>query len=170
MAKYIVDILKEVDADPALLKTTYAGNAALRTVFENAFLPENKWLLPEGDAPYKQTAEPLGMTPTNIYTELRRFYIFRRQDLEAIRRESIFISLLEGVHESEAKLLVAIKDQVLPSLYKNITAEVVADAGFITLPVQEEVKPVAKKAAAKKTTAKKATKKSAKETPSETDS
>lgn len=166
MAKYIVDILKEVDDNPSLLKTTYAGNAALRTVFENAFLPENKWMLPEGDAPYKQTAEPLGMTPTNIYTELRRFYIFRRADLESIRRESIFISLLEGVHESEAKLLVAIKDQVLPSLYKNITVDVVADAGFIVKPVVvEETKP-----AAKKTAAKKATKKSAKETTPSSDS
>ena len=149
MAKYIVELMDDINNDPSILKTKLAGNAAMKVIFENAFIPEMKWMLPEGDAPYNPTPEPLGMTPTNLYTELRRFYIFRREDLADVRRESIFITLLEGVHESEAKLLVAIKDQKLTDLYPNITAEVVADAGFIPAP--------AKPAAKKKTTKKKAT-------------
>lgn len=155
MAKYITEILDEVNKDTSKLKE-YKDNAAIRLVFEYAFLEENKFILPEGNPPYKEDSAPIGMSPANLYQEVRRFYIFKRDDLTPTKRESLFISLLESVHPSEAKLLLAIKDQDLPKLYSKITRDLVESEGFI--PRREkavEPKKAVKKSAPKKTSTRK---------------
>lgn len=131
MTKRIPEILKEINEDPSLLKTTYARNNALAIIFKHAFLPEHKFDLPETDPPYKEDEAHESMSATNLYSELRRLYIFTRTDLQKIRRESLFIQLLEGVAKDEAKLLLAIKNQELPKLYKKITKKAVTEAGYI---------------------------------------
>ena len=129
--KYIPEILEEVNKDISKLKN-YAENMALRLVFQYAFIPEKKFDLPEGDPPFKPDSAPIGMTPTNFIQEIRRWYIFTKErELPKPRKEHLFIQLLESVHPSEAKLLLAIKDQKLSSLYKNITSDVVSQYGFI---------------------------------------
>jgi hypothetical protein len=129
--KYIPEILEEVNKDTSKLKN-YSDNTALRLVFQYAFIPEKKFDLPEGDPPYKPDSAPIGMTPTNFIQEIRRWYIFTKErELQKVRKEHLFIQLLESVHSSEAKLLIAIKDQKLSSIYKNITSEVVSQYGFI---------------------------------------
>lgn len=152
MAKFITDILTEINEDPKKIET-YKGNAALRFIFEHAFLPEKKFALPEGAPPYKEDSAPLGMTPANLYMEVKKLYVFCREDLTALRRETLFVNLLENVHPTEAKLLIAVKDQELPKLYKNITHKLVSDAGFIPAPVETPKEPKVKnsKAPAKKT-------------------
>lgn len=130
MAKFITEILSEINENPEAI-ANYKGNAALKLIFENAFIEENKFLLPEGSPPYKEDPAPIGMSPSNLYQELRRLYIFRRTDLTDNRRQSLFINLLESLHPSEAKLVVAIKDQNLESLYPNITRELITNYGFI---------------------------------------
>ena len=131
MAKYITEILKEVNEDPKLLSTVYKDNAALRYIFEYAFVPEKKFELPEGDPPYKQDAAPIGMSPANLYQEVKKFYVFCRKDLKPIRRETLFIQLLENVHPDEAELLLAIKDQTLHKKYKKLTKAQLIKAGFL---------------------------------------
>ena len=71
------------------------------------------------------------MSPAILTQELRRFYVFLRKDLKPIKREALFISLLESVHPSEAKLILAVKDQKLHKLYKKVTRKAVEEAGFI---------------------------------------
>lgn len=138
MFKFIPEILDECNTDVKLLDN-YRGNAALKFIFEHAFLIEKKFLLPEGDPPFKPDAAPIGMTPCNFTQETKKLYVFTaaRQDLKALRRETLFIQLLENIHPSEAKVLLAVKDQRLNKLYKNITAKVAAEYGFITLPVKQ---------------------------------
>ena len=130
MAKYITEILTEINDDPQLIEQ-YKSNAALRILFEHAFIPERKFILPEGEPPFKPDAAPLGMTPANLLMEMKKLYIFCREDLQPIRRESLFINLLENVHPEEAKLLLSVKEQKLSKLYKKITKKLVSDAGFI---------------------------------------
>jgi hypothetical protein len=139
MAKYITHILDEINADPKKIEQ-YKANAALRLIFEHAFLPEKKFELPEGDPPYKQDSGPLGMTPANLYQEVRKLYVFCRKDLPTIRRETLFVQLLENLHPSEAELVLAIKDQKLTKKYPKITHKLVADAGFIPAPPAKESK------------------------------
>lgn len=139
MAKYITEVLKEINDNPALFETTYkkfGDGGPLGTMFKHAFLPEYKFLLPEGDPPYKKAAEPLGMTPSRFIQEVRKFYLFCRKDLTATKREQLFIQMLEGIHPDEAKIVIAVKDQTLTKLYPNITHEVVAKAGFVPPPTQ----------------------------------
>jgi hypothetical protein len=139
MTKYITDILTEINSDPKSIEK-YKGNAALRLIFEHGFLPEKKFALPEGDPPYKKDAAPLGMTPANLYQEVRKLYIFCRTDLVAIRKETLFVQLLENLHPSEAELVLAIKDQKLTKKYPKITHKLVAEAGFISAPPVKEPK------------------------------
>jgi hypothetical protein len=58
----------------------------------------------------------------------------------------LFIGLLEGVHPSEAAVLIAVKDQKLHKMYPKITHKLVSEAGFIPAPVEKEKKTVAKTA------------------------
>ena len=111
----------------------------IKTICEYAFDPAKKWILPEGEPPFKPAAEPMGMTPTNLYGELRRMYVFTRADLKPVKREQLFISLLEGVHPDEAKLLCVIKDQILHKMYPKVTRKLVTDAGILP-PVEKKAK------------------------------
>mgnify|MGYP003350843361 CR=1 FL=1 len=115
---------------------TGVQTCALPILLEDAFLPDRKFDLPEGDPPFKPDDGPLGMSPANFFQEVRKFYIFRRKDLPKIRREQLFIQMLEGLHPSEAKVLIAVKDQNLNSLYNNISHKVLAQYGLI--PEQKE--------------------------------
>lgn len=136
MTKYIPEILEEVNANPQALEK-YKGNAALRLLFEYAFLPEKKFDLPEGDPPFKPDAAPIGMTPGNLFQEMRRLYVFTPERvLSHVRKEQLFIQLLENIHPSEAKVILAVKDQQLNKLYKNVTSDLAAEYGFI--PKQEK--------------------------------
>jgi len=136
--------MDEINADPSTI-AKYKDDAAIRLIFEYAFDPEKKMLLPEDAPPFKAAAEPLGMTPTNLYNELRRLYVFCRADLKPIKRESLFVSMLEGVHPTEAKMLIAVKDQTLHKLYPKITRKVAEGVGFVA--------PLAKKETTKKSVA-----------------
>ena len=133
-------MLKEINDNPKAIEN-YKQEFLLKVIFAHAFLPNYKMNLPEGEPPFKPAAEPMGMTPTNMFSEARRMYVFLREDLSAIKRESLFISLLEGVHPDEAKVLIAIKDQKLTKLYPKITHKLVSDAGIIPAPVAKEKKP-----------------------------
>lgn len=137
MRKYVTQMLDDIQADPKCIEQ-YKGDSVLKTIFEYAFMADKKMILPEGDPPFKPAAEPLGMTPTNLFGEVRRFYVFCRADLTPLKRESLFISLLEGVHPLEAEVLIAVKDQTLHKKYPKITRKLVTDAGFIP-PLEKKV-------------------------------
>lgn len=146
MRKYVTQVLEEINTDPTSIDK-FKTDAAIKLIFEYAFDPSKKMILPEGTPPFKLASEPMGMTPTNLYNELRRLYVFCRKDLTPIKRESLFISILEGVHPEEAKMLIAIKDQTLTKMYPKVTHKLVNDAGMVSVP------PVAKKVATKKSEA-----------------
>jgi hypothetical protein len=139
MKKYLTQMLTEINEDPKAIEN-YKQDFLLKVIFAHSFLPDYKFILPEGEPPFKPASEPMGMTPTNLFSEARRMYVFTRNDLTAIKRESLFISLLEGVHPDEAKVLIAVKDQKLNKLYPKITHKLVSDAGIIPAPVKKPAK------------------------------
>jgi hypothetical protein len=76
----------------------------------------------------------LGVTDKQGHTTIRReskhFYRFVRggdDRLNQIRRETMFINILEGLHPLEAEIVVLVKDGKLESKY-NISKEVVSIA------------------------------------------
>ena len=67
---------------------------------------------------------------TTIRREFRNFYQFLKggnDGMRNIRRETMFINILEGLHPLEAEILVLIKDRKLDTKYK-ITKDVVSQA------------------------------------------
>lgn len=134
MAKYITEVLREINDNPELFKTTYkkfGDGGPLGVMFKHAFLPEWKFKLPSGDPPFKPAPEPLGMTPSRFINEIRKFSHFCRTDLKSTKLEMMYVQMLEGIHPDEAKIVNAIKDQKLTELYPNITYKAAAEAGFV---------------------------------------
>lgn len=139
MRKYVTQMLDEINADPSKIEL-YKNDAALRIVLTHAFVPEKKFILPEGTPPFKPAAEPMGMTPTNLFNELRRMYVFCREDLTPLKREGLFISFLEGIHPEEAKMIIAVKDQALDKLYPKINRKLLEKAGLLTPKAKKDEK------------------------------
>jgi hypothetical protein len=139
MRKYVTQMFDEINADPDKL-ALYKDDAAVRIILTHAFVPEKKFILPEGEPPFKPAAEPLGMTPTNLFSELRRMYVFCRADLTPLKRESLFISFLEGIHPTEAAMMIAVKDQELHKVYPKITRKLLEKHGLLTPKEKKEQK------------------------------
>ena len=67
---------------------------------------------------------------TTIRKEYQRFYNFCKggnDQLKSLRRETMFIQMLEGLHPLDAEILCLVKDKNLEEKYK-ITKEIVSEA------------------------------------------
>ena len=67
---------------------------------------------------------------TTIRKEYQRFYNFCKggnDQLKSLRRETMFIQMLEGLHPLDAEILCLVKDKNLEEKY-NITKEIVSEA------------------------------------------
>lgn len=83
--------------------------------------------LPEGDPPYKTVDMPENWGYNRLPKELRKFkYFFKGNNLNPIKRETIFIEMLESLSPDEAKLVLAVKNKKLP--YKGFTKKMVVEA------------------------------------------
>jgi hypothetical protein len=103
------------------------NGVALHTILRGAFDPTIKWLLPEGEPPYKPN--DLVDQQHIIYAECRKFYLFiegGNPNLKQLRREQLFVEMLEMIDPEDAKLLVAVKDKHMP--YTSITIDLINKA------------------------------------------
>ena len=113
-----VAILKEYECDA--LKSLFIWN------FDDSIIS----LLPEGNVPYKPNENPLGTDHSSLRREQRNLYMFVKggnDALSTIRRETIFIQMLEGLHPKEADIIIAVKDKGLEELY-DVSFDVVEEA------------------------------------------
>jgi hypothetical protein len=104
---------------------------SLRMVLKSAFDPKIKWLLPEGDVPYARNDAPEGTEHSVLAYEARKLYHFMEggnADINQNKRETMFVQMLEGLHESEADVLCAAKDKVLHKKYKGLSVPVIKEA------------------------------------------
>ena len=87
-------------------------------------------LLPEGEVPYTPNDAPVGTDHTRLEQEYRGLYRFFKggAKLSNLKRESMFVQLLEGLSAEEAELLCLVKDGSLNTKYKRITKAVVSEA------------------------------------------
>jgi len=93
--------------------------------------PHIKWLVPEGDPPYRPT-EPHDAEEV-LWGQVRKLYVFVEggaPNLNPKRREKMFIDTLEMVHPDDAKMLLQLKDGKLKGLNEGIVRE--AFPGFLT--------------------------------------
>lgn len=104
----------------------------LRTILQGAFDSRIKWLLPEGEPPYKPN--DLVDQENVLIKDARKLAYFVEgpyPGLKQVKREAMFIEMLETVAPADAKMLCAIKEKKLP--WKGITVDIVNEAfpGFI---------------------------------------
>lgn len=115
----------------------HKGNAALLSVLQGAFDPRIEWVLPPGIPPYKKNDLP--DLQSVFYKEIRKLYLFVKggnDNLKPLRRETLFIELLEQLDPADADLLCLIKDKKLP--YKGINAQLVREAFPGLLPDEQK--------------------------------
>ena len=128
----ILDKVSKLKSKKEKVKFLQDNNTdSLRMVLKSAFDPKIKWLLPEGDVPYKRNDAPEGTEHSVLAYEARKLYHFiegGNADITQGKRETMFIQMLEGLHESEADVLCAAKDKVLHQKYKGLSEPVVKEA------------------------------------------
>ena len=135
------EILEAVDSERVKAKKL----EILRTHGEDSFKMTMIWnfdesvisMLPEGNVPYQpvesdvQASVDKGLPQrSTIRNTARQFYRFVKGGDDAmnkIKRESLFINILETLPPPEAEILVLVKDKALNTKYK-ITKELVAEA------------------------------------------
>ena len=103
----------------------------MRMILKGAFDPKIEWDLPEGTPPYIANEAPAGTEHTFLEVEAKRLYNFAKggnDQLNKIRKETLFIQMLEGLHESEAKVLIDVKNKSLNKTYKGLTSDMVKEA------------------------------------------
>jgi len=100
---------------------------ALKQLLHYCYSPSVKWALPEGEPPYTECTYP--NMERMLTREIRRLYLFvegGNDNLKPLKRETLFIDVLEHVHPDDAKLLIAIKDGHLP--YEGLSKKTVEKA------------------------------------------
>ena len=135
------ELLEAVDSERVKTKKL----EILRTYGDDSFKMVMIWnfdetvvsMLPDGPVPYQpvegdvQANREQGIPQrTTIRNSARQFYRFVKGGDDAmnkIKRESVFINILQTLPEPEAEILVLVKDKLLTTKY-NITKELVAEA------------------------------------------
>jgi hypothetical protein len=81
---------------------------------------------------------PDGISDTTARQEIRRIKNFlpngSMQSLPVLRRETIWLQMLEGMHWKESNIMVHIKDQTLLSVYPNMREILIQLGTPVTIP------------------------------------
>ena len=103
----------------------------LRSFLKGAFDPTLVWLLPEGRPPYTPNEAPMGTEHSWLKQEVKRMFHFLQggnTELSQMKRDNMFIQMLEGLSAEEAELLIKAKDKSLNKTYKGLTANLIKEA------------------------------------------
>jgi len=122
-----------IKADKINILRSY-DSGAMRGLLSYAYDPRISWQLPKGDPPYTPLDEAMDQQ-SRLAQEVRKMHIFAngpgpltdtQRNLKSIRREQLFIQVLESVDPNDAKVLLMMKNGKL--LYKGLTRNLVAEA------------------------------------------
>ena len=133
----MVDEAKTRDEKREILKSR--DNYATRALLQLNFHPDVSWHIPRGSPPYTPSQDA-DSTEGSIHFEVKKLNYFVKgggHDLSMLKRESMFVQLLERVAAKDAKLLIAVKDQNLS--YKGLSYKLVRDVWPDLLPEVEEI-------------------------------
>ena len=103
---------------------------ALRDILRINFDADVVSVLPLGAPPYEKDDAPKGHSSSSLFKLHKQFkYFFKgpfANQVKPIRREGIFLNILESIHPTEADVLVAAKDRKLK--VKGLTKALVDEA------------------------------------------
>ena len=84
-------------------------------------------MLPDGEVPFNKNEAPAGTEHLHLAYEWIKLYNFVKGGNDALRpmkREQLFMQLLEGLHPDEAEIICLVKDKNLKKKYKLTRAMV----------------------------------------------
>ena len=105
------------------------NSPALRQILIANFDESIISMLPAGEVPYEKNEAPEETEHTKLVHEYRKLYLFFKggANVSQSRRETLFIQLLEGLHQGEAEVLCLMKDRQIGKRWK-ITKQCVEEA------------------------------------------
>lgn len=135
MKTFVYDYLKEIDdAEPEkkieLLKK-YGAVSPLNFILSLNFRHDLDIGIPEGMPPLDIYKRDESMHPDTfpgiLQTEIRRIVtmVQHKDSMPKVKREHIFLQVLEAIPPKEADVLIFAKDHALTELYPTITYELV---------------------------------------------
>ena len=131
---FVHEVLELVDSQRSKAKKIeilreYADDA-LKSILIWNFDQTVVSVVPEGEVPFKKNEVPIGTDHTSLRREWKNLYHFVKggnDRISAIRRETMFIQMLEGLHPDEAEIVCLVKDKALEDKY-SITYDAVRQA------------------------------------------
>ena len=132
MALYVYEVIDQVrkarskDKKVELLKKHESW--ALKDILRGTFDSTIQWNLPGGEPPY--TPNNGHDAATNLLKEHKNFVYFVKglresNRLTPVKRESIFLGLIEGIHPEDARLVISMINKEKP---QGITRPVIEEA------------------------------------------
>lgn len=126
----VFDKLEQVKTEEErvnILKTN--DMTALLDVLRGTFDNSIQWNLPEGAPPYTPALPE--SVPSTLLKQHQKFKYFvqgfkESESLNKIRRERMFIDILESIHPKDAEILIAMINKKSPS--ESLTKKVVQEA------------------------------------------
>lgn len=111
--------------------SAYRNDFPIKVILDLVYNPNIKFLLPETDPPFTPVDE--GIDAQNVLkADVRKLKycldLPEGRQLRPLKREQMFIQLLEAVDAGDAKLLLHVKNKKLPKELKDITESVVRKA------------------------------------------
>ena len=145
----VYEILEELDSCTTkqrkvdLINTKYNNHTPLQYVLRWNFDRSIKSLLPEGEPPFDKERKD-GDSPQALWSYLKMFPNFvdsaQGRQLPELKRENLFIEMLDALDLEEANVIVLAKDGKLEEKY-DITIDVVnaayPDIGLVSDPIPE---------------------------------
>jgi len=126
-------------ADRQNALATCANNKAVMQILHACFHPEVKFVLPDGAPNYTKLEKSVDAQGT-LYREAKKLYLFIEglaPPMHQLRRETLFVQLLEALDPDDADLLLSVKEKKMP--YKGITYDLVASTFPGLLPENGQV-------------------------------
>ncbi len=131
MVHEIFDLVAKAKNKKAKIEVLRANNIMpVRDVIQGVFDKRITWNLPAGTPPYTPASDE-APPPRSLLREHLKFKYFVKglresEGLPAVKRERIFMDMLETVHPSEAKILLDMINKKSP--VKGLTINVVKEA------------------------------------------
>ena len=119
-------------------------NFATKAILQLNYHPDVKWKIPKGAPPYTPSDN---QADASLHFEVKKldYYVDPSpHNIPMLRRESMFVQLLERLDPKDAKLIIAMKDKKIT--YKGLSYKLVKDTWPDLLPdVEEETTKTKKK-------------------------
>ncbi len=130
MKQYVYEVLQEVvkkTSETDKVKVLRDNESwALKDILRGTLDSTVEWILPKGEPPY--TKSDGHNHATNLFRVNTQFKYFTKNGpgskMPAVKREKIFIGLIEGVHPEDAQLVINMVNKTpIEGISKNVVKE-----------------------------------------------